>query len=175
MKQLTSREKLLAGAIGGILFLLINLFLLSHFIHSQADLRRLAVEKANNLQMMETLCKSRDMWTKRDQWLGQKQPKLANESSAGVQLLDYLKDNAKKSEVTLENPAIGTPTKSPSAISVPVSVETKSSWESLIRFLNSVHQPDQFIVFESANLQIDATDQSQMRGKFKIARWYAPK
>ena len=175
MKQLNSREKLLVGVIGGVLFLLINLFLLSRFFHSQADLRNLAVQKANNLEMMEALCKTRDMWTKRDEWLGQKQPKLVNESSAGVQLLDFLKDNAKKAEVTLENPAIGSPTKSSSAISVPVSIETKSSWESLIRFLNSVQQPDQFIVFETANLQIDATDQSQMRGRFKITRWYAPK
>lgn len=175
MKQLTQREKVLAGAVGGILFLIINLVLVSKFLHSQAELRAMVVQKTNNLQVMEALSQARELWTKRDQWLGQKQPKLVNESSAGVQLLDYLKDNAKKAEVTLENPAIGTPTKTSSAISVPVSIETKSSWEALIRFLNSVQQPDQFIVFESANLQIDSTDQSQMRGRFKIARWYAPK
>jgi len=175
MKQLTSREKTLVGVVGGIFFLLINLFLVTRFLHSQADLRRLATQKSDNLQMMEALCKTRDTWTQRDQWLSQKQPKLTNESSAGVQLLDYLKDIAKKSEVTLENPSFGALAKSSSAISVPVNIETKSSWESLIRFLTTVQQPDQFIVFETATLQTDPTDQSQMRGKFKVARWYAPK
>jgi hypothetical protein len=30
-------------------------------------------------------------------------------------------------------------------------------------------------VFESVNLQIDSADPTMMRGKFKIARWFAPK
>jgi hypothetical protein len=37
-----------------------------------------------------------------------------------------------------------------------------------------VQAPDAFIVFESANIAIDSSDPTQMRGKFKVARWYAP-
>lgn len=169
MKQLTSREKVLAALVGGILFLLVNLFLLSRFVQKQAELRQLAVQKAGELQVMEELCKSRETWTKRDAWLGQKQPKLVNQRNSESELLDYIKANAKKCDVVLENPAIGSAT----SVSVSVIIETKSSWEALIRFLNSIQQPDQFIVFEKANLQIDSADQSQMRGKFTIARWYA--
>ena len=32
----------------------------------------------------------------------------------------------------------------------------------------------QFIVFDSVNIMIDGSDQAMMRGKFKIARWFAP-
>jgi hypothetical protein len=30
------------------------------------------------------------------------------------------------------------------------------------------------VVFESVQLQIDGSDPTMMRGKFKIARWFAP-
>jgi hypothetical protein len=37
-----------------------------------------------------------------------------------------------------------------------------------------VQQPESFVVFESVTLNIDPADPTQMRGKFKIARWFAP-
>jgi hypothetical protein len=33
--------------------------------------------------------------------------------------------------------------------------------------------PEQFIVIEGADLKIDDEDHTQMRGHFKIARWFA--
>lgn len=42
-------------------------------------------------------------------------------------------------------------------------------------FLYEMQAPERFIVFESANLQIDQDDKTQIRGKFRIAKWYAPK
>jgi hypothetical protein len=36
-----------------------------------------------------------------------------------------------------------------------------------------VQQPEAFIVFENVNLAIDSGDPTMMRGKFKIARWFA--
>jgi hypothetical protein len=44
----------------------------------------------------------------------------------------------------------------------------------LFIFLYDVQQPDAFVVFESVNLVIDSNDATMMRGKFKIARWFAP-
>jgi hypothetical protein len=37
-----------------------------------------------------------------------------------------------------------------------------------------VQQPEAFIVFENVTLSIDSNDPTMMRGKFKIARWFAP-
>jgi hypothetical protein len=173
MKQLTNREKVLVGIVGGILFVMVNLFLVSRFMRNQTELRQMAAQKTQNLEKMEALCKQRDSWVKKDAWLTQNQPKLINQNSAGVQLLDLIKENAKRCDVVIDNVAIGVPAKKSNSISVPVSMDTKSSWESLIRFLTSVQQPNLFIVMEKASLQIDPADQTQMHGSFKIARWYA--
>jgi hypothetical protein len=43
-----------------------------------------------------------------------------------------------------------------------------------VHFLYDVQQPEAFIVFESANIAVDNNDPTKMRGKFKIARWFAP-
>src|SRR5207249_1736242 len=34
-------------------------------------------------------------------------------------------------------------------------------------------QPNAFVVFENVNFAIDGSDPTMMRGKFKIARWFA--
>ena len=44
----------------------------------------------------------------------------------------------------------------------------------MVHFLYDVQRPDAFVVFESVNLAIDGSDPTMMRGKLKIARWFAP-
>ena len=52
---------------------------------------------------------------------------------------------------------------------------TFESYAELRDFLHAMQAPDRFIVFESANVQIDKDDKTQMHGKFRIAKWFAPK
>jgi Tfp pilus assembly protein PilO len=174
MKRLTRSETILAGTTGALVFLLLNFILLSNFFKGQARLRADIISKTGQLQALQTLVAEHELWNKREAWLLEKQPKLSNENSAAVQLLDQIKQVAKSNDVLLENPAIGSTDKTQFYRSVPVSIETKSSWSALIAFLRTLQQPDQFIVFENANIQIDAGDASLMHGKFKIARWCAP-
>jgi len=174
MKQLTKSEKTLALIVGGFAFALLNLLLVSHFVKRQAQLRVDLAGKTGQLKALQVLFSERDRWIKRDTWLLEKQPKLANESGAGVQLLDQIKQIAKSNDVLLENPGWGAPEKTKYDRSVPVNLETKSSWPALIAFLRSVQQPDQFLVFENANVQIDPGDPAMMRGKLKVSRWYQP-
>jgi Tfp pilus assembly protein PilO len=174
MKQLTKSEKSLAIIVGAVAFVLLNLLFVSGFVKHQAQLRADLSGKAGQLKALQVLFSERDRWIRRDEWLRQKQPKLANESGAGVQLLDQIKQIAKSNDVLLENPGWGAPEKSQFYRSVPVNIETKSSWPALIAFMRTVQQPDQFLVFEAANVQIDPGDPSMIRGKFKVARWYLP-
>ena len=171
---LSARERTLALIVGGVVFLLFNLALLNAFSKRQTLLRAQLAARKNDWASMQQLLAERDLWTQRDNWLNEKQPKLANESTAGVQLLDQIRSLAHEQDVTIENPAIGAPAKTQWYRSVPVTVETRSTWPALIAFLQKVQAPEQFMVFESANIQIDAEDPSKMRGRFKIARWYAP-
>jgi hypothetical protein len=123
---------------------------------------------------MQQLLGEEDLWATRDAALTAKQPKLSNENAAGVELLDLIRVLAKKDQVTLENEVFGGVTKSTWYRSVPVTLDTHSSWPDLIRFLYAIQKPDQFIVCEDANIQVDPGDQTKMLGHFIIARWYAP-
>jgi hypothetical protein len=174
MKEMTPREKMLGALVAGVVFVLLNIVLLSSFLKKQAQSRIDLAGKIEEWKTTQVLLSERELWLKRDDWLQKKQQKLANEGSAGVELLDFTKDIAKKNEVILENPAIGTLDKSPFHRAVPVNIETKSPGPALIHFLQTMQQPEQFIVFETANIAIDPSDASMMRGKFRIARWYAP-
>ena len=44
------------------------------------------------------------------------------------------------------------------------SMDTHSSWPDLIGFLYALQKPDQFIVCEAANIQVDPSDQTKMLG-----------
>ena len=54
------------------------------------------------------------------------------------------------------------------------SFDVKTPWPPLVRFLYDVQQPESFVVFESFTLNIDPADPTMMRGKMKLARWFAP-
>src|SRR5947199_38887 len=102
----------------------------------------------------------------------QDQPVLKNPAEASA-LLDQLHEVAGKYNIEVENPAIGTGETTPYHQTVFASIETKSPWPPLVHFLYDVQHPEAFVVFENVNLAIDGNDPTMMRGKFKIARWFA--
>ncbi len=115
----------------------------------------------------------RDLWAARDKWLKEHQPVLKSAVEAST-LLDQVKQVAGKHKILIENPAIGAGDSTPERQSVFASFETKSPWPPLVRFLYDVQQPEAFVVFESVQLHVDNADPTMMRGKFKMARWFAP-
>ena len=173
--KLSSRERTLAMAVGCIVFVLLNLLLLSAFAQRNTALRTELADRRIEWAAMRQLLNEQGLWAARDAALTARQPKLANENAAGVELLDLVRALAKKNDVTLENENLsGGVVKSQSYRSVPVMVDTHSSWPGLIGFLYALQKPDQFIVCEAANIQVDPGDQTKMLGHFKIARWYSP-
>ncbi len=172
--RMNQRERILAGLVVGVLFLLINFFgwswLMGAITRSHADL---AAHRQARLEETVFL-KERELWKKRQQWVDQHQPVYKGAGEASSLLEDQIKPVAARHTMLIENPQISAGESTPNYQSVHASFDTKSSWESLVRFLYDVQQPESFIVFESVNLAIDPGDQSQMRGKFKVARWFAP-
>ena len=171
---LSPREKVLAMAVGGTVIVLLNLLLLSAFARRNSALRAELADRRAEWATMQELLGEEGLWAARDAALTAKQPGLTNENAAEVELLDMVRALAKKHEVTMENPVFGGVVRSPSYRSVPVSLDTHSTWPNLIGFLYELQKPDQFIVCESANIQVDPSDQTKMLAHFKIARWYAP-
>jgi hypothetical protein len=171
--RMNPRERVLSWIVAGSVFVLINLFVLSWIFGALGRARtELAARKAT-LAEQAVYMKERDLWTKRDEWIRQRQPALQNPAEASA-LLDQLKQVSGKHSVLIENPAIGSGETTPYHQAVFASIETKSAWPPLVHFLYDVQQPDAFLVFENVNLAIDGSDPTMMRGKFKIARWFAP-
>jgi hypothetical protein len=162
-ERMNPRERLLAWIVAGAIFVLLNLVILSWLFGALGCARTdLTARKAARAEQAMYV-KERDLWVKRDQWIQQHQPTLKNPAEASA-LLDQLKQVASKYSVLIQNPAIGSGETTPNHQTVFASIETKSPWQ----------QPDAFVVFESVNLAIDSSDPTMMRGKFKVARWFAP-
>jgi len=174
IRSLNSRERFMALAVGSILFVLANLIGFSAIRSSQGQRSEALKAKRASRDELRTLLAGRDLWAEREQWLLKHQPRLENRDRAAVALLDEIKAAARERNVLLENPQLGTIEEGPYRQSVSVNVETRSSWEALITLLNTLEQPEKFLVLETANLQIDPSDPTRMRGRFRIARWYAP-
>lgn len=175
IRPLSPREKRLAWVVGTIAFLFLNYLLIDTAVQAHHRLQTDLGRKSKQLRLARQLSADLDFWAQRDQWLQTAQPRLENADSAGVQLLNRVTEIAKKHAVLLENPALRPADPQPAYQSVAIEVETKSAWKPLIAFLREMQGPDQFITMEAANFKIDASDPTQMRGRFKIARWYAPR
>jgi len=174
MKRLNARERTMLAAIAGIVFVFLNLGLLSAFRkHKAAVDADLAARRAERAGLEEIIA-SDALSEEREQWLNQRQPKLENPAEAGVALLEAVRQAARQHNVLLESPELGRAEPQPAYRPVVVQVQTRSGWRELIAFLNTLQQPEEFIVFENASLRIDSADPTRMHGTFRIARWYAP-
>jgi hypothetical protein len=173
-ERMNRRERLLSLAVAGLIFLLLNLFIWSRLLGAISIARADLATRQANRKEQAIFMKERALWKKRDDWLRQHQPLLKNAGEAQTGLLDELKQAASKHDILIENPAIGSGETTPNHQTVFASIETKSPWPPLVHFLYDVQQPQSFIVFETVNLMIDSSDPTMMRGKFKIARWFAP-
>jgi hypothetical protein len=167
------RERLLSWIVAGTLLVLFNLWILTSVLGAVGSAQKELATRKSKLAEQALYVKERGTWTKRDEWLRQHQPTLKNPAEASA-LLDQLREVAGKYNIEVENPAIGTGETTPYHQTVFASIETKSPWPPLVHFLYDVQNPQAFVVFENVNLAIDGNDPTMMRGKFKIARWFAP-
>jgi hypothetical protein len=172
--RMNQRERLILLVVVSVVFLLLNLLIWSWLLGGLGRAHtELGARKASRKEQIVYM-KERDLWTKRDQWLQQHQPGFKGAGEASTLLEQQLKPIAAKYNILIENPQIGSGETTPSHQTVFASIETKSPWQPLVHFLYDVQQPEAFIVFENVNLAIDSNDPTMMRGKFKIARWFAP-
>src|SRR5438128_12442760 len=140
-ERMNQRERMLSWIIAGTIFVLLNLLMLSWIfgavgrVHAQLAARKAALAE------QALYMKERDDWTKREEWIRQHQPILKNPAEAST-LLDQLKQIAGKYNVLIENPAIGSGETTPQHQTVFASIETKSPWPPLVRFLYDMQQPE---------------------------------
>jgi hypothetical protein len=173
LERMNRRERILASLVGAVVFLFLNIFVWSSLLGAISRARADVAKRKAERTTQAVYVKESGTWAKRDEWLQKHQPQLKGPGEAST-LLDQVKEVAGKHNVLLENPVIGTGDTTAYRQSVFASVETKSPWPPLVHFLYDVQQPESFVVFENASLAIDSADPTMMRGKFKVARWFAP-
>ena len=172
-QRLNKRERLLSALVAGVIFLLLNWYIWGRLFSALDQARANLVARQNTRKVQDVFIRERALWEKRAQWLKEHQPVLKGPGEAST-LLDQIKQVAGKHNVLIENPAIGTSDATPERQAVFASFEVKSPWPPLVRFLYDVQHPESFVVFESITLNIDPADPTAMRGKMKVARWFAP-
>jgi hypothetical protein len=172
-QRLNKRERTLTMIVGAVLFLLLNWLVWSKLLGSLSKARVDLAERKETRKMQEVFIRERSLWETRAKWLKEHQPTLKGPGEAST-LLDQIKEVGGKHNVLIENPAIGTSDATPERQAVFASFEVKSPWPPLVKFLYDLQQPESFVVFESITLNIDPADPTQMRGKMKLARWFAP-
>lgn len=173
--QLSKRERVLATVVGVVVLVVLNLWVISYFVKNHRRLRAELGAKAAQLSTNKLLFADKDMWAEREAWLKKVQPKLENEGKAAVNLKDEIDEVAKKTNLQVLEPQLGTVGRNAHAITVFVTIQAKASKEALRDFLYEMQTPERSIVFESASLQFDKDDKTQMHGTFRIAKWFAPK
>lgn len=171
--RMNQRERVLTLGVGGVLFLLINLFLWSALLGRSANLRADWAAQTSARAEQRVYLDEYDTWMHRADWLKSNQPALTNPAEAST-LLTQMQQIAGKYSVQIDNPQIGSVEKTATHQSVAATIETKSGWEPLVHFLYDAQQPEAFVVFENVNLMIDSGDPTVMHGRFKIAKWFKP-
>ena len=173
LAQLNQRERILALAVGAILFLLVNLAIWSTLLGMSAGARREYAAQRDTRKEQQVYLEEEKTWKRRADWLAKNQPALTNPAEASS-LLTQVKEIAGKYNVQLEDPQIGAVESTPSHQSVSATFETRSGWEPLVHFLYDAQRPEAFTVFEQVNLMVDGNDATVMHGRFKIAKWFKP-
>jgi Tfp pilus assembly protein PilO len=171
--RMNQRERMMTLVISGVLFVLINLFVWRTLLGGISNSRRELASRKSTRAEEVVYMRERDLWKKREEWLEKTQPELKSAEEAPA-LLDQVKQVAGKYNILIENPAIGSGETTPTHQTVFASIDTSGHWPDMVHFLYDVQQPDAFVVFETVNLAVDSNDATMMRGKFKIARWFAP-
>ena len=174
--NLSTRERVLAIVVGASIFLLLNLLLLNVLLKRHARAREDIATARVELDALKELGAERDRWATRSEWLTTRQPKLENESTAGVELLAQVKSQANAAGIpTLEKQDFVPMERTPTHQAVTITLETRSSWAALISFLHGLQHPEQFIVLDSVEIEVDSADPTLMRGRYRISKWYAPR
>lgn len=173
MTEMSQREKVLSWVVGGVLFLVINLFAVKFLMDNYRKLSTTRAEvegKIAGLQLQES---QRDLWAQRDQWLNNSLPSMGDSDVANRQLIDAVQNVAKKYTVTLEAPQPGVPLRQQLYTMLSIKLEAKAAWTQMFDFLQELQAPGQFISVEG-ELKVDPTDKTQLRAALTVSKWYSP-
>jgi hypothetical protein len=138
------------------------------FTAAATHVRQLEADRSLATAWME----SRDLWTKRRDWMAAKQPKLDDVGQANVTLLDSLHKSASADGLTVLAQTLKDPSATPTYREVSVQFGLTGSLDGLCRWMVEVQQPELFQAVTSFSLRSEGDD-GKIRCELTVARWYA--
>lgn len=173
--RMNPREKLMLGAVGTLLAVVVSIFLAKAFIANRTEFRaQLSATKAK-IELLKKRESERDLWAKRDAWLTQNLPKLGDADVANKTLRESVLNIAKQHSVILEAPAPGVPSQQPNRTSLSIRLEAKGTWADMFEFLRELQGPEKFIAFEGCELKVNREDKTLFSASLNVAQWFTPK
>jgi hypothetical protein len=172
VRPLTPKERKLLTALLIVAFLMANLFGLPRLARQQTLLQTQIKNLRAQQDVAQTWFKEKDLWTERKAWLETNQPKLATSSDASATFLAALQQSAKDNKIKIAEQKLLEPDKRPGCQGVSVRLTVNGSFDSLIKWLNTIQQPNLFQPVLKFKLKIDS-EPPNMRCELDIARWYA--
>ena len=177
--RLSRRERVLALAVAGTVFIIVNLLAIRFLLDAYSSLTNRYAEGRRNLLLLRALADEQGTWTQRNDWLKTTQPVLTNRDRAGTALYEQLQGIARARQVIVSSLQIKPPVTGPAPGGdapqvVSVEGDTQGDWRETVRFLAEVQKPENFLVFDLASLRTSPTDVRMMKCHFQVSKWYAP-
>jgi len=170
---MSKREKAMAAIVVGAVFLLFNIAVARFFMRENAVLKRELKMANSKIERNQEREAERLLWEQRGKWLDETMQPMGDPQQANKQLRDTLVELGKKHGVVVQPPTWGNPKQQPFYTVSSMSVDVRGSWMNIFNFLHELQSPGQFVVFESAKLEVDKDDKTQMKTSFAVAKWYA--
>ena len=89
-ERMNRRERVLSWIVAGTVVVLLNLWILSSLWGAVASAQKEFTTRRSKLAEQAVYVKERDTWTKRDEWMRQRQPVLKDPAEASA-LLDQVR------------------------------------------------------------------------------------
>jgi Tfp pilus assembly protein PilO len=171
MHKISSREKMLAIALGVIAFLIVNLL----FLPKLTTANRLAKQKGKELKAELTAAdgwiKQSAYWKEREDWLEKEEPTLTERGNASATQIEELQKFAQEFGLQLKDLQLLSPKEAEFYHPVGVRFSLVGPWASVVRFLAELQTPTLFDVIPRISIR-SATEPSQVHCEIELQRWF---
>lgn len=169
MRALNRNERLLAGLLGGMAFLLVNLvgmrWIASQTAASRAEIARLTGEA----DAARTLLKERPYWLVRQDWVAQHLPPPYDEKTSRAQFVQEVVDSVQKHQLQTESQQPLETERDGRLAIAGIEITVNGRLEAIVRWLHALQQPGNYELIRSFTLR-QAEDGNTMQAVVRLGK-----
>jgi hypothetical protein len=171
MTKISPREKLLAVMLGGIAFLLVNLFFLPTLLTANRLDRQKGAELRAELTAAQNWIKQGDYWREREEWLHKEEPTLTERGNASANQIENLQKLSRQNGLQLRDLQLLNLQEAQYYNPVGVRFTIVGPWSGVVRFMAALQGPTLFNVIPRITIR-SATEPSQVHCEMELQEWF---